>query len=1340
MKKSLEPARSLGSQGRKIWRRIGKIFSWFAGLSLGSVFVGLLICLSVLAIFVRTEFFQNTLKERIVTLSQENLQATIEYSQADVSIFRLYPKLSFYDVRIVDQQTGVDVKLARVSVSISALVSLPLLFFQQIYISTAEVEGLQYELTDTEILRDWMDRINPGRSQRGLSTFTTTVREILFNDFILRVDLSEKDIFKRKISGQFELEAFEVQFEGDDVIFEGSFPFRQVQVGDWQIPDGEMSLDEATYNASGLRFRSARVESGEDYLELSGGFRDFENPFYDLRLELGAHLERFIPDHGSGFLEANLRYQGPLKKGKGAAELKMGAGRLRTRSFESLTTKLRLRDGLAEVLELQVKSGAEAVQASGTIGLWDRSKTALRVQLQNLDLSKTLGMIQDHLYFWRGKVNGTSDIRGDLLAGDVKLKLDATVEGFEIRNSNQSLRYAAPTSKADITLTAKNWLNADGDIFVNTEHSQWKSKIRWSDKDFWIDWFGETNGPMGKLFFFDLQTVGPIEGFYGGPFKSMDLKIVPNFSKMELNGYTLRNVRGQIDFDEKRQFVANPLLADGLRAEGGFLFPRVGEPQFYRLDFEVTNQQLLPLLNALPQTVDLGLKPLATFQAEGILEGRVDNPDGVGTIQLQDIRFSEEAGLGRSLKTQYRFDDGVFKIFDLLIQTSKDGGRISGEIDFISSAIPRAKLIGSAVRLSDWLLLMGVEVPLQSSLDFSLTYLDQNDFLDLNARFFDTVLGSRPQPPSDLEVKSEAGRLTWRGGLFDNKLRFASGVVTRNEIPTSLVLNEFNVMSFSSIFDHSALSWRLSGEGDCRIVVSSKNSRRSLLKRLLFDPATLECDVNSKPSTILRGSGSIHRIDRFSLNIKGQSGAPLRFSSEGLTIQTGRQRLQLSGFYQSADQLDLNLRGRIPLDTAAYLIPSVSRSDGVLDLNGNWNGRGYTGSAVIQEGLINFKESPILVRDLQANLMASNSNFELSGLRGSLREGDLEASGRFRLKNLSLENLQLAVQLNGTLVEPVEGVRFRASGPLQVRQDANGGQISGELTVYEGRFLRRINVRGDLAKMLQRQERTYEFFVKEESVFDPWKLNIGLNTSEAFLIRNNLGEGEVEANLRVVGTVKEPRLQGSMGIVRGRFSYFNKNFEIRTGSAQFNNPDSNIPRYDIQADSEIGEYRVFINVIGDANDQKISYSADPPLPEKDILALVSYGTPPSSSDQAVNDDTRTSAAYAGISYVTGQIQERIETTLSSDFGIRRFQLYPSFYEETGKTELQLMVGTDLIRNRLALNYSNYLSATGGHLVELDFKLSRNVSLVGSWRDTQNDQKQNISGDLGGDIIFRFEIE
>ena len=125
--------------------------------------------------------------------------------------------------------------------------------------------------------------------------------------------------------------------------------------------------------------------------------------------------------------------------------------------------------------------------------------------------------------------------------------------------------------------------------------------------------------------------------------------------------------------------------------------------------------------------------------------------------------------------------------------------------------------------------------------------------------------------------------------------------------------------------------------------------------------------------------------------------------------------MQLSGFYQSERPLNLRLQGKTSLESVSYFVPALSRSNGGLEIDGVWNPNGFTGSLKVTEGLLTFKDSPLLIRDLEATLRAQGSLFEIQSLSGSFREGGLTGNGRFRLEGVELKSLQINSQLNGTL-------------------------------------------------------------------------------------------------------------------------------------------------------------------------------------------------------------------------------------------------------------------------------------------------------------------------------------
>jgi autotransporter translocation and assembly factor TamB len=344
-----------------------------------------------------------------------------------------------------------------------------------------------------------------------------------------------------------------------------------------------------------------------------------------------------------------------------------------------------------------------------------------------------------------------------------------------------------------------------------------------------------------------------------------------------------------------------------------------------------------------------------------------------------------------------------------------------------------------------------------------------------------------------------------------------------------------------------------------------------------------------------------------------------------------------------------------------------------------------------------------------------------------------------KIVSRKIESGDFSLNLQSTLFQPVTGVSFRASGPLSLKISHDQGEVAGRLSIRDGVYRRHLDAKADALKLFESSRLDLGASTEDVPSWKRWKLNIDINSETPVLVRNNLVDGNLNLHLRTVGTFQSPRLQGNMTIVNGQFYYVNRQFTVRSGSIQFTDPTSNIPVFDIRADTEISDsnelYRVYLRILGSADNQKISYSSDPTLSEKDILSLVVSGFRASNPTSVTQDPTK-SAYYSGISFVTGQFQDRIERGLGTGLGIRRFGLSPSFSDTTKSTELQLTVGTDLIRNKLEVNYSNLLSTRGGHKVELELKMNRIVSLIGSWRNIEGGTDQ----DFGGDLRFRFEFE
>lgn len=1329
-----------GNLNPKKWT-FRRFFSWLAGLSVGTSLGLVFLTLVGIAIFVRTDFFQDRLRDQVVQAVEKVLQAKIGYKEADVEVFRFFPRISFHEVRLDDSQTEIHAEIKRVSISISLFYSIPLLVFRKIRISEAEVSGLKYKLSDTSVIRKWLERLRPQSSVVIPSRFQTFIRQIRFTDFNLELSLAETDVLKRKLDADLFLSEFLLKLSPGEIEASGELEIKSLKTGSFQFQKLFLSLEETLFADKGIKIGSLNLRHQDDFLLVRGDVWDLPQARLNLEIESSFHLDHYVlPSALRGDVQTNLILRGPWNRLNGKGVLRLQQFAYRTLRLEEVKTDFELRHPYINVKNFSANTKTGRVRASGNLNLEAKTNSQLNIEVQKISVGEVLGAIEPDLRAWQGLLNGNLVVSGGLDQFSMEVN-SLHAEDFKILNPDQEI----PVLEVDLVkLKGSLQQSKDGGSMkwsVDTGASQSEAVGNWNAEDFLFTWQSKFSPETwGKLYGMDVVADGQIDASYGGPFDHMELRASPNLSTFQLNSFNFPNLKGELRL-QNRVLYGDPLISDGMEFRGGLYFKENGNTEFSNFNVDLSQ---IPLQNlwSLFSIENKRIKEIGgRLSGTGKLSGWVMRPEGLGTISVQDLAYAGDRTPGRIVKFNWRWEGESLSIADLYLETSKEGGGIRGELHFQGTELSSLDLKGTQVRVGDWALFFGQGLQIQSFSDFDLHFHRASSNLKANLELYDTMIGAFVHERSSVEINANKDALLVKGQLFKQAINLEFQGGPGAQLLGSLRINRLNLVPLIKQLRGTGLEFLLSGQGSCKLEYSQEIAKRPIYYKLVRKPVRSNCEFNFRRSNVTRANSSLHQIPPFKLLVESTPESAFSFHIPSMEMRTGRDRLRLSARYQSKNQYEVQLQGSTGLESVAYFIPFLSRSEGRFSVNGVFNQAGFTGSAELTDGFVLFKDSPFLLRNVEASLKSSNSVIDLSNLSGEARDGNIRASGRVQLEDgFNVRSALLVVQLNGPLIEPQNGLRFRTSGPISLKIDPNSAVLSGQVSVYDGTFRRRINLRSDLLKIFQSKEDKYQFIERRESYVDTWDLNISLKTTEPFVVRNNIADGAVNFDLHLGGKIAQPRISGNITLLEGQFNYNNRTFDLVAGSIQFTDTQSNIPRYDIRAETEISEYRVFVTFQGDANQQKIIYSSDPPLTEKEILALVSYGTPPGVDDSLRQTDPTESAALTGISFVTGQLQDTIEGALSGDLGIQRFQIYPAFYDETGKTELQLTVGTDLIRNKLEFNYSKFITAPGGHEVALDFRINRNISLVGSWRDLESSEEQNISGDFGGDIIFRFEFD
>ena len=103
-------------------------------------------------------------------------------------------------------------------------------------------------------------------------------------------------------------------------------------------------------------------------------------------------------------------------------------------------------------------------------------------------------------------------------------------------------------------------------------------------------------------------------------------------------------------------------------------------------------------------------------------------------------------------------------------------------------------------------------------------------------------------------------------------------------------------------------------------------------------------------------------------------------------------------------------------------------------------------------------------------------------------------------------------------------------------------------------------------------------------------------------------EAELASDLRVTGTAADPRIIGSLNVVRGTYSFAGRRFDLDDdGRIIFNGGPVTNPELALAASGTVDNLTATINIDGTATSPQISFTSAPALPQDEVLSRILFG-------------------------------------------------------------------------------------------------------------------------------------
>jgi translocation and assembly module TamB len=147
--------------------------------------------------------------------------------------------------------------------------------------------------------------------------------------------------------------------------------------------------------------------------------------------------------------------------------------------------------------------------------------------------------------------------------------------------------------------------------------------------------------------------------------------------------------------------------------------------------------------------------------------------------------------------------------------------------------------------------------------------------------------------------------------------------------------------------------------------------------------------------------------------------------------------------------------------------------------------------------------------------------------------------------------------------------------------------------------------------------------------------------------------------------------------------------------------------------TRVRDYDITVSINGEPNKQlSVNYRSEPPLPEADIVALLALGRTREESARLQQGGQSALSQEASNAILAEALNAAVSNRVQRLFGGSRIKIDPQgLATETSPARGPQVTIEQQVTNELTLTYSTNVSQTSQQIIQLEYNVSRNVSIV-----------------------------
>lgn len=285
------------------------------------------------------------------------------------------------------------------------------------------------------------------------------------------------------------------------------------------------------------------------------------------------------------------------------------------------------------------------------------------------------------------------------------------------------------------------------------------------------------------------------------------------------------------------------------------------------------------------------------------------------------------------------------------------------------------------------------------------------------------------------------------------------------------------------------------------------------------------------------------------------------------------------------------------------------------DFSGRANAPRFTGVVRANNLTYSNEQYGTKLTNLQIDGRFTNDRFELTTLQAKAGDGTISAQGSVGLAAAAGFPMDIRATLKNARLARSDALGATATGDVHVTNGQGGGLIEGTLNIDDARYqvirqgsaqvheLTGVRRKSDALRDANAQGQT-----KPTASAGLFKLALKIEANNRLFVSGMGLESEWQAHLRVGGTSADPRVTGTVQVVRGTYTFSGKRLELTKGVVTFTGGAVADPELNIAATTTTSDVTVEIDITGTAQSPKISFTSTPSLPQDEVLSRLLFGS------------------------------------------------------------------------------------------------------------------------------------